>query len=110
MPAINTPIYLLAKYLNPNLYSLNTNEFFMKNHFEFAEEVVSYNHNFYMASHHVQSLFTKIRFEEIIKNSLKDLFSNTLNAGKLTRKDLLDLLKLATTQLFFIFDNKLYNT
>ena len=82
----------------------------MKNHFEFAEEVVSYNHNFHMASHHVQSLFTKIGLEKIIKNSLKDLFSNTLNAGKLTRKDLLDLLKLATTQLLFIFDNKLYNT
>ena len=110
MPAINTPIYLLAKYLNPNLYSLNFNEFFMKNHFEFAEEVVSYNHNFYMASHHVQSLFTKIRLEEIIKNCVKDLFFNTFNAGKLTRKDLLDLLKLATSQLSFIFDNKLYNT
>ena len=110
MPAIKTPIYLLAKYLNPNLYPLTTNAFFMKNHFDFAEEVVSYNHNFYMASHHVQSLFTKIRLEEIIKNCVKDLFFNTFKAGKLTRKDLLDLLKLATSQLSFIFDNKLYNT
>ena len=41
LSAINTPTYLLAKYLNPILSPLMTNEFTVKNPFDFAEEVVN---------------------------------------------------------------------
>ena len=87
---------------------LTTNEFTVKNSFDFAEEVVNYDHNLYMASLDVESLFTNIPLEETIKNCAKDLFSNNFYSGKLSRKDLSELLKLATTESFFIFDNKLY--
>ena len=46
---------------------------------------------------------------ETIKNCVSDLFSNNVYSGKLSRKDLYELLKLATTELSFIFDIKLYN-
>ena len=108
LSAINTPTYLLAKYLNPILSPLTTNEFTMKNSFDFAEEVVNYDHNLYMASLDVESLFTNIPLEETIKNCVNDLFSNNFYSGKLSRKDLYELLKLATTESSFIFDNKLY--
>ena len=39
--AINTPTYLLAKYLNPILSPLRTNEFTAKNSFDFDEEAVN---------------------------------------------------------------------
>ena len=42
---MNTPKYSLAKYLNPILSPLTTNEFTVKNYFDFAEEVVNYDHN-----------------------------------------------------------------
>ena len=61
-----------------------------------------------MASLGVESLFTNIPLEEIIKNCLKDLFSSDFCCGKLGRKDLYHLFKLATTESSFIFDNKLY--
>ena len=35
---------MLAKYLNPILLPLTTNEFNVKNYFDFAEEVVNYDH------------------------------------------------------------------
>ena len=105
---VNTPTYLLAKYLNPILSPLTTNEFTVKNSFDFAEEVVNYDHNLYMASLDVESLFTNIPLEETIKNCVNDLFSNNFYSGKLSRKDLYELLKLATTESSFIFDNKLY--
>ena len=35
--AINTPTYSLAKYLNPILSPLTTNEFTVKNYFDFVE-------------------------------------------------------------------------
>ena len=59
-----------------------------------------------MASLDVESLFTNIPLEETIKNCVNDLFSNNFYSGKLSRKDLYELLKLATTESSFIFDNK----
>ena len=61
-----------------------------------------------MASLDFESLFTNTPLEETIKNCVKDLFSNNFYSGKLSRKDLYDLLKLATTESSFFFDNKLY--
>ena len=98
LSGINTPTYLLAKYLNPILSPLTTNEFTVKNSFNFAEEVGNYDHNPYMASVDVESLFTNISLEETIKNCVNDLFSNNFYSGKLSRKDLYDLLELATTE------------
>ena len=61
-----------------------------------------------MANLDVESLSTNIRLEETMKNWVNDLFSNNFNSGKLGRKELYELLKLATTESSFIFDNKLY--
>ena len=41
LSVINTPTYLLAQYLNPISSPLTTNEFNMKNNFDFAEEVIN---------------------------------------------------------------------
>ena len=46
--------------------------------------------------------------QETTKNCVNDLFSNNFYSGKLSRKDLYDLLKLATTESSLIFDNKLH--
>ena len=62
-----------------------------------------------MTSLDVDSLFNNIPLEETVKNRVNDLFSNNFDSGKLSRKDLYDLLKLVITESFFIFDNKLYN-
>ena len=99
---------MLAKYLNPILSPLTTNKFTVKNSFDFAEEIVNYDHKLYMASLDVESLFANIPLEETIKNCVKGLFSNNFYSGKLNRKDLHDLLNLATTKSSSIFDNKLY--
>ena len=87
---------------------LTTNEFTVKSSFDFAEKVVTYDHNRYMASLDVETLFTNIPLEETIKNCVNDLFSNNFYSGKLRRKDLYDLLKLATTESSFFFDSNLY--
>ena len=108
LSAVNTPTYSLAKFLHPILSPLTTNEFTVKNSFDFPEEVVIYDHNLYMTSLDAESLFRNIPLEETIKNCVKDLFSNKFYGGNLSRKDLYEMLKLATTESSFIFDNKLY--
>ena len=99
---------MVAKYLNPILSPPTTNKCAVNNYFDFAEEVVNYNYNFCMASLDVESLFASIPLEETIKNYANDVFSNNFYSCKLTREDLYDLLKLITTELSFIFDNKLH--
>ena len=92
---------------------LATNEFTVKRSFDLAEEVVNYDHNLYVASLDVELLFTNIPLEETIKNCVNDLFSNIIiiilyYSGKLSIKDLYELLKLSTTESSFSFDNKVY--
>ena len=78
---------MLAKYLNPILSPLTTIEFIVKNYFDFAEEVLNYDHNLYMASLNVESLFTNISLGETFKGCVCVLFSNSFYSGKLSRKD-----------------------
>ena len=61
-----------------------------------------------MASLDAKWLLTNIPLEKTIKNCLNDLCSLNFYNDKLTRKDLCDLLKLATTESSFIFENKSY--
>ena len=99
---------MLAKYLNSSLSQLTTNEFTVKNSFDFLEEVVNYDHKLYMANLDVGLLFTNISLEETIKNYAKNLFCNNFYSGKLSRKGFHELVKLATTESSLIFGNKLY--
>ena len=59
---------MLPEYLNAIFSPLTTNEFTVEIFFDFAEEVVNYYHNLYMASIDVESLFTNMNLEETIKS------------------------------------------
>ena len=61
-----------------------------------------------MASLDVGSLFTNIPIDETIKNAVDDLFSSNMYRGKLSKNELDYLLRLATSESSFIFDNILY--
>ena len=58
-------------------------------------EVVNFDHNLFMASLDVESLFTNIPIDETIKNAAHDLFSNNMYQGRLSKSELYYLLKLA---------------
>ena len=65
--AINTPNYLLAKFLNPILSSITINEFTVKNSFDFAEEVPNYDHNLYMASLDVERYLRTSLWKKLLR-------------------------------------------
>ena len=99
---------MLAKYLDYILSPRTTNGFTVKNSFEFAEQVITYDHKLYMANLDVELSFTIIPLEQTIKNCVIDLFYSNFYSGKLSRKDLHDLVKLAAIESSFIFDNRLF--
>ena len=56
-----------CKILVPILKPLTTNEFTVKDPFHFAEEIVDQQHDLFMGSLDVDSLFTNITLEETIE-------------------------------------------
>ena len=92
----------------PILSPLTVHDYTFKDSFTFAKEVINFDNNLFMASLDVKSLFTKIPIDETIKNAVDDLFSSNVYRGKLSKSELYYLLKLATSESSFIFDNILY--
>ena len=66
LSATNTPTYKIAKFLEPILKSLTSNEYPAKDSFVFAEEIVEQDSEFFMESLDVDSLFTNIPLGEPI--------------------------------------------
>ena len=109
LSAIGTPTYNLAKFLVPILSPLTVNEFTVHDSFSFAEEVVNFDANCIMASLGVESLFTNIPLDETIENCINDLFSNNDTVHNFIKEDLKELLKFASYESFFTFDNEYYS-
>ena len=70
LSTIGTPVYILAKYLVPILSPLTVNDYTVKGSFTFAKEVINFDHNLFMVSLDVKSLFTNIPIDETIKNTV----------------------------------------
>ena len=107
LSTINTPTYKLAKFLVPILKSLTSNEFVVKDSFDFAEEIVEQDSRFFMGSLDVDSLFINIPLEETIGICTNTFFENTEKVG-LSKVEFKELLSLATKELHFIFNGQLY--
>ena len=108
LSAINTPVYKLAKYLVPILSPLTVNDYTAKDSFTSAKEVINFEHNLFMASLDVELLFTNIPIDETSKNAVGNLFSSNMYRRTLSASELYYLLKLATSDSSFIFDNIIY--
>ena len=63
---------------NTILSPLTVNDYTVKDSFTFAKEVINFDHNLFMASLDVGSLFTNIPIDETIKNAVDDLFSSNM--------------------------------
>ena len=64
--AIVTPTYNIAKFLIPIFKPLTTNDYMLKDTFEFSRDILNQNPNLFMASFDVDSLFTNIPLDETI--------------------------------------------
>ena len=77
LSVLNTPTYKLAKCLVPILKPLTTDELTVKDSSHFAEEVVDQQHDLFMASFNVDSVFTNIPLEETIEICANEFFKES---------------------------------
>ena len=73
------------------------------------KEVVNFNTNCIMASLEVESLFTNIPIDKTIENCVNDLFASNDTVHNFIKEDLKELLKFASYESFFTFDNEYYS-
>jgi hypothetical protein len=108
LSAINTPTYKLSQFLNEILKPFTTNEYTTKDSFAFANDIRSQQASCYMASLDVDSLFTNIPLIETMDICTKLLFQENDTVHGMNREDFKQLLSIATTESFILFDNEFY--
>ena len=87
---------------------MTTNEFTVKDSFHFAVEIVDEQHDRFMSSSDVDSLFTNIPLERTIEICTNELFKESEAVEALSKTEFKELLSLATKNSHFIFDGTLY--
>ena len=110
LSANNTSMYNIAKFLVPILSHLTTNEYTVKNSFEFSENIINVNNSskYIMSSFDIVSLFTNIPLEETINICLNKLFNNTSLYKGFSKKQFKNLLEISSKNIMFFFNGKLY--
>ena len=98
--------YKLAVYY---IIWLNQNDFTDKDSFNFIDEILTQDSDFYMASLEFDHLFTNIPLDETIDICLKTIFQNPKILVKgISKNDFCDLLNFVPLESFLTFNNKLY--
>ena len=87
---------------------MTTNKFTVKDSFHFAQEIVDQQHDLFMGSLDVCSLFTNIPLEETIEICTNELFKESGTVEGLSKTKFKELLSLTTKDLHFIFYWALY--
>ena len=87
---------------------MTTNAFTVKDSFHFTKETVDQQHDIFLDSLDVDSLFTNIHLEGTIKICTNELFKESETVEDLSKTEFKELLPMATKDSHFIFDGTLY--
>ena len=98
-----------AKFFVPLLRDLTSNEYTLKDSFEFAKVICEQNSDLYMASLDVDSLFTNVPLHETIGICTQGLFESDSAVYSLNKKEITELLSLTTKESIILFDMEFYN-
>ena len=108
LSALNAGTYKWAIFFVPLLQHLTSNEFTLKDSFEFAKIICEQDAGLFMASLDVESLFTNVPLEETINICVNELFKSNSNIHGLNKKQITEMLSLTTKESIILFDMTFY--
>lgn len=110
LSTIKTHNYSMCKFLVPLLNQWTTNEYTVKDSFNFADEVtnINYSNKYTMASFDIESLYTNIPLIETINIVLHLAFSNNNLFHGFNLNQFKKFLELSLLDSYFFFNNNLY--
>ena len=98
LSALNTGTYKWGRFFVPLLRYLTSNQFTLKDSFEFAKVVCEQDAGLSMASLDVESLFTNVPLEETIHICVNELFKSNSSIHGLNKKQITEMLSLTTKE------------
>jgi len=110
LSAIGTLNYNISKYFVPILKTLTINEFTIHDTFSFVKTILDIPSadSYIMASFDVTNLFTNVPLTETIEIIIESLFNHNTHVNGLNKVQFKKLLEIATKDMTFFFDGKLY--
>ena len=96
LSAINTGTYKWAKFSVPLLKRFTSNNYTVKNSFDFAKDITQQTSEWFMASLDVDSLFTNVPLHETIEICVNELFKSSQTVSGLNKQQVLEMLSLTT--------------
>ena len=108
MSALNTGTYKWPKLFVPLLRDPTSNEFTLKDSFEFPKIYCEQDATLFMASLDVDSLFTNVPLEETINICINMLFESNSSIHGLNKKQVTKMLSLTTKESIILFDMAFY--
>ena len=109
LSAINTGTYKWAKLFVPLLKPFTSNNYTVKDSFDFAKDISQQSSKLFMASLDVDSVFTNVPLDETIEICLNELFKYSQTVSGLNKKQVLEILLLTTKENIILFDQKYYS-
>ena len=106
LSAINTGTYKWAKFFVPLLKPFTSNNYTVKDSFDFSKEITQQSSKLFMASLDVDSLFTNVPLNETIEICVNELFKSSQTVSGLKKQQVLEMLSLTTKENVILFDEK----
>ena len=108
LSALNTGTYKWTQFFVPLLPHLTSNQFTLKDSFEFAKIACEQDAGLFMSSLDVDSLFTNVHLEETINICVNELFKSNSSIHGLNKKQITEMLSLTTKESIILFDMAFY--
>ena len=105
---IGSPTYNLAKFLTKYITPLTSNEYTIKDSFEFSSNISSQDHSLFMASLDVDSLFTNIPLDETITITVNKIYGRKRKIDGIKKSDFREMLNFATKGSIFYFNGNYF--
>ena len=109
LSAVNTGTYKWAKLFVPLLKPFTSNNYTVKDSFDFAKDITQQSSKLFMASLDVDSLFTNVPLDETIEICVNELFKSSQTVSGLNKQQVLEMLSLTTKENVILFDQKYYS-
>ena len=109
LSAINTGTYKWATFFVPLLETFTSNNYTVKDSFDFAKDISQKRSKLFMASLDVDSFFTNLPLDEIIEICINELLKPSQTVSGLSKQQVLAMLSLTTKENVILFDQKYYS-
>ena len=109
LSAINIGTYKWAKFFVPLVKSFTSNNYTVKDSFNFVKDITQQSSELFVASLDIDSLFTNVPLDETIEICFNELFKSSQTVPGLNKQHVLEMFSLISIENVILFDQKYYS-